>query len=161
MILLGLDPGSRFTGYGIIEKVEKNKSLLHIDNGVIITTDKQTLSERLLVIFEKLSEIILKYKPQSVAIENIFYAKNVQSALKLGHARGAALLVCARHNLPVTEYLPNSVKQAVTGDGHADKIQIQKMVKILFKLPQVPEENAADALAIAFCHANSKLPIKG
>lgn len=151
MIILGLDPGSRFTGYALIQK--KNSEILHIDNGVIVTTDKKEFSERLKIIFDELTIIIQKYNPMTVAIENIFYAKNVQSALKLGHARGVTMLACALHNLPITEYSPTTIKQAVTGSGHADKLQIQKMVKILLKLPQAPEENAADALAVALCHA--------
>lgn len=153
MIILGLDPGSRYTGYGLIQK--KGSQIFHVDNGVIITTDKLTLPERLLVISEKLSEIIAKYQPVSAAIENIFYSKNVLSALKLGHARGVALLECAKHKLKVEEYPPTTIKKAVAGSGHADKLQIQKMVTLLLKLPQSPEENAADALAVAICHGNS------
>ncbi len=153
MRILGIDPGSRITGYGVIDK--QGNRLTHVDNGAIITRSDQPLPLRLKVIHDGLCQIIARYQPEAVAVEAIFLSNNALSALKLGHARGAALLVGVNHNLPVTEYTALQVKNAVVGYGRAAKPQVQQMVKALLKLPEIALEDASDALAVAICHANS------
>ena len=153
MIILGIDPGSRITGYGLVQKT--GTKITHVDNGIIDVTKAVTFEKKLQKIFESIRQIISTFNPAEVAIENIFYAKNVQSALKLGHARGSALIAFSVENKPVFEYTALQVKQAVTGFGKAEKTQVQKMTKTLLNLPQVAEENAADALAVALCHAHT------
>lgn len=153
MRILGIDPGSRATGWGLIEK--QGNRLLHIDNGVITTRANEPLSDRLGTIYQHLSQVIHRYTPTAVAVEEIFMAKNALSALKLGHARGVALLAGFNHDLPVAEYSALQVKSAVVGYGRAGKQQIQEMVRILLKLPEIAQEDASDALAVAICHAHS------
>jgi len=153
MKVLGIDPGSRITGYGIIEK--QGNRLLHIDNGAIFTDTAGDFPLRLHKIFISLSEVIAKYKPDTMAIEQIFFSNNVQSALKLGQARGAAIVAGVNAGLPVSEYTALQVKQAVVGHGKAAKEQVQQMVKILLNLPEIAQADASDALAVAICHANS------
>ncbi len=154
MIILGLDPGSRFTGYGLVEK--QGGRVTHIDNGTIVCTDALSFDKRLVLIYNGIEQLIKKFKPDAVAIENIFYSKNAQSALKLGQARGSALVAASKQELPIFEYTPLVIKQAVVGHGQATKDQVQKMVKMLLNLPQVAEENASDALAAAICHAHAE-----
>jgi crossover junction endodeoxyribonuclease RuvC len=153
MRVLGIDPGSRITGYGIIDK-EGNR-LLHVDNGAIFTDSHKDFPTRLQRIYRGLTEVIERYHPDAVAVENIFFATNVQSALKLGQARGAAIVAGVNAGLPVYEYTALQVKQAVVGHGRADKQQVQKMLKVLLNLPEVAQEDASDALAAAVCHAHS------
>jgi len=153
MRVLGIDPGSRITGYGIIDK-EGNR-LIHVDNGAIFTDSHKDFSLRLQRIYRGLTEVIERFRPDSVAVENIFFATNVQSALKLGQARGAAIVAGVNAGLPVFEYTALQVKQAVVGHGRADKQQVQKMLKALLNLPEVAQEDASDALATAVCHAHS------
>lgn len=153
MRILGIDPGTRITGYGIIDK-EGNR-LVHVDNGGIFTRADMDLADRLKVIYDGLCQVIKVYAPEAVAVEQIFLAKNALSALKLGHARGAALLVGVNHGLPVFEYSALQVKSAVVGYGKAEKVQVQQMVKVLLKLPEIAQEDASDALAVAICHANT------
>jgi len=153
MRILGIDPGSRATGWGLIEK--QGNRLLHIDNGVITTRADEPLGDRLGTIYRHLSGVITGYAPTAVAVEEIFMAKNARSALKLGHARGVALLAGFNHDLPIAEYSALQVKSAVVGYGRADKKQIQEMVRILLKLPEIAQEDASDALAVAICHAHS------
>lgn len=153
MIVLGIDPGSRKTGYGIVQQL--GNRLIHIDNGAIFTDTAIDFSGRLKKIFDGLTEIIAQYEPVQVAIENIFFATNPQSALKLGQARGAAIVAAVNCGLPVAEYTALQVKQAVVGQGKAAKDQVQKMVKMLLNLPEVAQEDASDALAVAICHINS------
>ncbi|HDR46132.1 MAG TPA: crossover junction endodeoxyribonuclease RuvC [Geoalkalibacter subterraneus] len=153
MRILGIDPGSRATGWGLIEK--QGNRLLHIDNGVITTRAAEPLGDRLGTIYQHLSGVITRYAPTAVAVEEIFMAKNARSALKLGHARGVALLAGFNHDLPIAEYSALQVKSAVVGYGRADKKQIQEMVRILLKLPEIAQEDASDALAVAICHAHS------
>ena len=153
MRVLGIDPGSRITGYGIIDK-EGNR-LVHVDNGAIITDSHRDFPMRLQRIYRGLTEIIEQYRPDAMAVENIFFATNVQSALKLGQARGAAIVAGVNAGLPVFEYTALQVKQAVVGHGRADKQQVQKMLKALLNLPEVAQEDASDALATAVCHAHS------
>jgi crossover junction endodeoxyribonuclease RuvC len=153
MRVLGIDPGSRITGYGIIDK-EGNR-LIHVDNGAIFTDSHKDFPLRLQRIYRGLTEVIERFRPDAVAVENIFFATNVQSALKLGQARGAAIVAGVNAGLPVFEYTALQVKQAVVGHGRADKQQVQKMLKVLLNLPEVAQEDASDALATAVCHAHS------
>ncbi|MDO3379212.1 crossover junction endodeoxyribonuclease RuvC [Geoalkalibacter halelectricus] len=153
MRILGIDPGSRATGYGLIEK--QGNRLRHLDNGVILTGGEAPLSERLGIIYRDLGGVIDRYAPTVMAVEQIFLARNALSALKLGHARGVALLAGIHHELPVFEYTALQVKSAVVGYGRADKAQIQAMVRVLLALPEIAQEDASDALAVAICHAHS------
>ena len=153
MKILGIDPGSRITGYGII--VKEGNRLIHVDNGAIFTDGEKDFPLRLQKIYRDLTSVIEHYRPEVVALENIFFAKNVQSALKLGQARGAAIVSGVNAGLPVHEYSALQVKQAVVGHGKAAKIQVQQMLKILLNLPEVAQEDASDALAVAVCHAHS------
>ena len=151
--ILGIDPGSIHTGYGIIEsKGNHNK---HIING-IIKVKGETLAEKLKIINSEITTIIKKFEPDEIAIEKVFMHRNADSALKLGQARGAAITACAMNNIPLFEYSANQVKQACVGKGHASKEQVQHMIKILLCLEKKPLTDAADALAIALCHANSR-----
>lgn len=153
MRVLGIDPGSRITGYGIVEK--SGNRLIHIDNGAIFTDSAADFPGRLKQIFDGLREIIAQYQPEQVAIENIFFSTNAQSALKLGQARGAAIVAAVHSGLPVAEYTALQVKQAVVGQGRAEKGQVQKMLKALLGLPETAQADASDALAVAICHINS------
>ena len=152
-IILGIDPGSRKTGYGVIDDV--NGKPHYVSSGVIRMGAELVLAERLKVIFDSVCEIISQYQPQQLAIEQVFMAANANSALKLGQARGAAIVAACHFNLPVFEYEARKVKQAVVGTGAADKSQVQHMVKTLLKLADTPQEDAADALAIALCHSHT------
>jgi len=153
MRILGIDPGSRITGYGLLEK--RGNRLLHIDNGAIFTRSDAPLDVRLKTIYGELCRLIGDHAPDAVAVERIFAAKNALSALKLGHARGVAILAGANANLPVFEYTALQVKSAVVGHGRAAKIQVQQMVRTLMGLPEIAQEDASDALAVAICHAHS------
>ena len=151
--ILGIDPGSINTGYGIIEsKGNYNK---HIKNGVIKIKAK-TLAEKLKIINLEITTIIKNFEPDEIAIEKVFMHRNADSALKLGQARGAAIAACAINDIPLFEYSANQVKKACVGKGHAAKEQVQHMIKILLCLENSPLSDAADALAIALCHANSR-----
>jgi len=158
MKILGIDPGTRLTGYGLIESC--GNRLFHIDNGVIRTKTEMVLADRLKVIYDGLERVIADYAPETVAVEQIFLSNNAQSALKLGHARGAALLAGVNHALPVYEYTALQVKSAVVGYGKAEKIQVQQMVRKLLNLPEIAQEDASDALAIAICHAHSHTSVQ-
>jgi len=153
MRILGIDPGSRATGYGLIH-LEGNR-LHHIDNGVIRPPQEFDLAQRLLHIYQELQIIIQQYAPDCSAIEQVFIGSNARSALKLGQARGVAVLSAATADLSVAEYSPLQIKNAVVGYGRASKSQVQLMVKALLKLPEVAQEDAADALAVAICHAHT------
>jgi crossover junction endodeoxyribonuclease RuvC len=153
MRVLGIDPGSRITGYGIVD--QNGNKLVHVDNGAIFTDKSPDFAGRLKKIFDGLSEVIEQYRPDEVAIENIFFSTNVQSALKLGQARGAAIVAAVHAGLPVAEYSALQVKQAVVGQGRAEKGQVQKMLKALLGLPETAQADASDALAVAVCHINS------
>ena len=150
--ILGIDPGSRKTGYGLIEH-SGNKSR-HLDSGFIRLNEKETLSERLFILSRELGKIIDRLNPNCGAIEKIFYAKNAQSALSLGHARGVILLKFSERQLPIHEYQALKVNQKVVGAGRAEKSQIQHMVKILLKINESLQEDQADALAVALTHAH-------
>ena len=151
---MGVDPGSRYTGYGIVEG--DGILLRHVRNGVISLSGSQPLPERLSLIYQQLAEIIREVQPACMAIEDVFFAKNVKSALSLGQARGAAILAGINGGLPVFEYSALRVKQAVAGYGKAGKEQMVKMIQTLFKLKIQPNSNAADALAVAICHLNTQ-----
>lgn len=153
MRILGIDPGSRITGYGFVEK--RGSLLLHLDNGGIFTDTKQSFADRLYTIFSGIKELIEKFSPNAVAIENIFYAKNVKSTIQLAHARGAAMVGTLEKKIPIYEYTPLQVKQSVVGYGRASKEQIQQMVKTMLKLPETTYFDSSDALAVAICHLNS------
>jgi len=153
-IILGIDPGSRFTGYGVIN--QQGRNFTYLGSGCIKALSQgEDLASRLQTIFAGVSEIILQFKPDMFAIEQVFMAKNPDSALKLGQARGAAIVAATNNGLIIAEYSARQIKQAVVGNGGADKTQIQHMVKAILKLPSTPQADAADALAVALCHGNS------
>jgi crossover junction endodeoxyribonuclease RuvC len=154
-IILGIDPGTRTTGYGII-KIGNTLQLEPIDFGCIRPPATLKPPARYLALFESLEMLFERYAPNAVAVETQFVYKNVQSAIKLGMARGIVLLAAARHSIPIYEYAPRKAKLAVVGNGGASKEQVQKIVQLLLRLPTLPEpEDAADALALAICHANT------
>lgn len=153
MRVFGIDPGSTTTGYGIIEA--QGSSVLHLDNGGIHLPTSKTLPHRLAIIYNEVTALIERFQPDAVAVENVFVAKNVSSTLKLGHARGAAIVAAVNAGVTVAEYTPSQVKKALTGYGAASKDQIQRMVKAVLNLPELAFEDASDALAIALCHAQS------
>ena len=154
MRVLGIDPGTLTSGYGIV--TEEDHKLFHVASGGISPSAKQPFPKRLGKIYDELEKIIGKYKPQVVVIEDLFVSNNIKAALKLGHARGVAILAAVNAGLPVFEYAPTEVKQAVVGTGKAEKKQVQSMVRALLDLPKVPQPaDAADALAAAICHIHS------
>jgi len=153
--ILGIDPGSRVTGYGVIAK--KANRLYYVTSGVIRLGNKYTFNERLQVIFDGLCEIIKTHQPTVAGVEDVFVAANPRTALKLGHARGVAVLSALQNGLKVYDYTPRMVKQAVVGYGNADKQQVQQMVRVLLQLSKQPTSDAADALAVAMCHANQTI----
>jgi len=151
--ILGIDPGSRFTGYGIIEvHGDRAECVAH----GVIRTGKGEFSQRLGTIFSDLRDLIRDHQPDQAAIESVFINRNPGSALKLGQARGAAVCAVIAHGLPVYEYSPRSVKQAVVGRGSADKAQVSHMVSVLLKMQGDIGEDAADALAVALCHRHTQ-----
>ena len=154
MIIMGIDPGFAITGYGIIEY--KNNRFKVLDYGAITTQSDLKLSERLLVLNDRLEELISLYNPDVVSIEELFFNKNIKTALNVGHGRGVVLLVAAKNNKEIFEYTPLQVKQSVVGYGRAQKPQIQQMVKMILNLEKIPKpDDVADALAVAICHAHS------
>ena len=152
--ILGIDPGSRITGFGVIEVCGQQNTHLH--SGCIKTGSEADLAGRLKAIYEGLSAIVADYQPAEVAIEKVFMNKNADSALKLGQARGAAIVATMQAEVEIFEYTPNRIKQAIVGRGHADKLQVQHMIKILLNLPEKPQPDQADALAVALCHGHSR-----
>ncbi|NLZ16236.1 MAG: crossover junction endodeoxyribonuclease RuvC [Desulfobulbaceae bacterium] len=152
MRILGIDPGSRITGYGLIES--RRNQLEFIACGTIRTAGEANFSRRLLVIFSDISEVISSYAPEVAAVEEVFVARDPRAALKLGHARGAAVVAALHQGVEVFNYSPRRVKQTVAGYGQADKAQIQYMVRMLLRLNAAPSSDAADALALAICHAH-------
>lgn len=150
-IVMGVDPGSVKTGFGLIS-VSSNR-YNHLDNGLVVPPKGMVFKERVAFIFKGICDVIKEFKPDCIAIEDIFIAKNAQSALKLGHVRGAIMSSAIVNGVPIFEYSPTRVKQSVAGIGRAQKFQIQEMVRILLKLGEVPQEDAADALAVALTHA--------
>ncbi len=150
--ILGIDPGLRITGFGVLEK--EGQHLSYVSSGSIRTPDAD-LPERLRTILDSLREVIVKHPPQQVAVEKVFVNVNPQSTLLLGQARGAAICAAVLAGLPVAEYTALQVKQAVVGNGHAKKEQVQNMVQRLLNLSGLPSPDAADALACAICHAHA------
>ncbi len=148
MRILGIDPGSVRTGFGVIE--ERRAQACYVVCGVIAS--KGTVPERLAAIFAGIDEVIETYQPVAMAVERVFLARNPDSALKLGQARGVALVAAARHGIAVFEYTALQIKKACVGVGHADKAQVQHMMRVLLGLSVVPSRDAADALACAICH---------
>ncbi len=151
MRILGIDPGLRVTGFGVLDIV--GQQLAYVASGCIRTPDDE-LPERLKAILDALAEVIAQHQPQQVAVEKVFVNVNPQSTLLLGQARGAAICAAVLANLPVAEYTALQVKQAVVGNGHADKEQVQNMVQRLLNLSGIPSPDAADALSCAICHAH-------
>lgn len=156
-IILGIDPGSRITGYGIIK--EEKRKLIYIDSGCIRTADGD-LGGRLLQIYDGICLLMDKFFPDEVAIEEVFMHKNASSALKLGHARGVAMVAAASHRVPISEYAAREVKQSLVGYGAAEKEQVKHMVVNLLQLASSPQSDAADALAIAICHSHMRNGLK-
>lgn len=155
MIVLGIDPGTAITGYGLIKDLGSKIEV--INYSCIKTSPRISLASRLCKINEELERLINDYQPEVVAVEELFFNKNVRTALAVGQARGVVLLTAAKAGLEIKEYTPLQVKQALVGYGRAEKHQIQYMVKMLLNLEQVPEpDDVADALAIAICHAYSR-----
>ena len=154
MKLLGIDPGLRNTGWGILEV--RDNHLSHVADGRVTSKDKAPLAERLVQLYKGLEEVINTHKPEEAAVEATFVNVNAASTLKLGQARGVAMLVPARFSLPVAEYTPNMIKKSVVGAGHAAKEQVQMMVKTLLPGCLIDSPDAADALAVAICHAHHR-----
>lgn len=152
--VLGIDPGSRVTGFGVVEA--RGNRLVHVAHGRIAAPVHGSFAARLAAIYRGLTAVLAEHCPAEVGIESIFSARNAQSALKLGHARGVALLAAELGGLPVVEYAPMQVKAAVVGYGKAEKQQVQEMVRMLLGLVETPGPDAADALAVAICHAQSR-----
>ena len=153
MIILGIDPGLTNTGYGLVSNIKGNSEL--IDYGIIAPIKSDSTPQRLYTIFSDIEQLIGEYNPTIVSIEEVFYSKNFKSALMLGHARGAAIVAAAKYKIPVFEYSARKVKQSITGNGNADKTQVQYMIKQIFNLKLLPEPlDASDALGIALCHIN-------
>ncbi|MCR6546810.1 crossover junction endodeoxyribonuclease RuvC [Dehalobacterium formicoaceticum] len=156
MIILGIDPGTAITGYGVIETWGNKFKLL--DYGCIRTDAGMFLEHRLEKIYQGVTALINLYHPQEAAIEELFFNKNARTALAVGHARGVIYLAAVHKNVVINEYTPLQVKQAVVGYGRADKHQVQYMIKTILKMPALPKpDDAADALAIAICHAHSRI----
>ncbi len=153
MRVLGVDPGSRITGYGLLE--ERNREISFIEAGLVKPPEKMPFSQKIHRIFQGLVEILERSAPDAVAVEDLFYAKNARSSLKLGHARGAALIAAGQHNIPVFEYTPLEIKKSVVGYGRADKEQVRSMVSMMLQLKKQVPLDASDALAAAICHINS------
>lgn len=154
MRVIGIDPGTAITGWGVVEGAGDNLQM--VAAGVITTAADTPLPARLQIIYRELTGIVAEWQPDSAAIEELFFSKNAKTALAVGHGRGAAMLALANANLTITEYKPLEVKQAITGYGGADKRQMQQMVKLLLSLDDIPRpDDAADALAVAICHLHS------
>ncbi len=155
IVCLGLDPGTRNFGWGVVRKV--GTRLVHVAHGIIAVADEGPLGERLVAIEAQLVDVIRAHAPDEASIESLFFAKDAQAAAKLGHARGVAMLVCARAGVSPFEYAPARVKRTVTGAGRADKAQVAQMVRVILGLPQAPRADAADALAIALTHLQGRV----
>jgi len=157
VIVLGIDPGTAATGYGLVERT--GSRLRAVDFGCVVTTPESELPQRLLLIHRAVSELIELHKPQMLGVERLFFNRNVQTAFAVGQARGAVLLAAAQHDLPVFEYGPHEVKMAVTGYGRAGKEQVQRMVQVVLGMDVLPSpDDAADALAVAICLAHAQRP---
>jgi crossover junction endodeoxyribonuclease RuvC len=155
MIVLGIDPGLARMGYGVIEKM--GNRVVHITHGCIKTDRKDTTAgARLSHLYGGLKDLFEEHRPGCAAVEKLFFSKNITSAMGVAEVRGIILLVCEQERVPVTEYTPNQVKQAITGSGRADKKQVQEMIRRLLHLPEIPSpDDAADGLSIALCHIHT------
>jgi len=155
MIVIGIDPGTALTGYGIVEETQAGQ-LRAIEYGIIETSSAQSLEKRLEKLNQSLSQLLILHSPESGAVEKLFFNRNVRTAMSVGQARGVILLALAEAGIEVEEYTPSEIKQAVTGYGGADKNQVQQMVRTLLSLDTIPQpDDVADALAVAICHINS------
>ena len=153
MRVLGIDPGTMVTGYGVVDDI--NGKLSHVTHGTIEGRRKDSFPDRLKLIFDGLNKVIEEYKPDHTALEEVFFGKSVKSAIKIGEARGIAILCAASANIPMAEYAPTIVKRAVVGVGNAQKAQVSEMVKVILALSEAPKKfDASDALAIAICHCH-------
>lgn len=160
MIVIGVDPGTASTGFGVVRESERNglvsDDLEAVDFGVISTPANLEMPLRLLELFEQLNKLLLLHRPDYSAVEKLFFQRNVRTALSVGQGRGVVLLAMAQAGIPVAEYTPLQVKQAIVGYGGADKGQVQQMVRAILGLPEIPQpDDAADALATAICHIHS------
>jgi crossover junction endodeoxyribonuclease RuvC len=159
-VILGLDPGTRHFGWGVVER--RGTRLVHVDHGIVHASDQLPVAERLVLIERALVEVVRAHTPSAASVEALFYAKDPQAAAKLGHARGVALLVCARAGLAIHEYAPALVKRAIAGSGRAEKAQVAQMVRVILGLREVPRADAADALALAVTHLqHASFPVPG
>lgn len=155
MLVLGIDPGTAATGYGLVRELEDG-GLQGVAHGVIKTPAGLPMSERLVILYDQLTEILIHYQPASSAVEKLFFQRNTKTAISVGQGRGVVLLALAQAGSPVAEYNPMEIKQAVAGYGGADKRQVQEMVRMLLNLETIPKpDDAADALAVAICHLHS------
>lgn len=155
MLTLGIDPGTATTGFGLVK--EEGDRLFHINCGCITTTPKESSQDRLKKIYQEIKALIAKFKPDTVAVERLYFGENSKTAMAVGQARGMALLAAAEGKVHVAEYTPLEVKNAITGYGKAEKKQMQKMVQFLLRLTDPPKsDDAADALAVAICHLHSR-----
>lgn len=155
MRVIGIDPGTAITGWGIVEEFASSELTL-VAYGVVTTPAKTPLADRLKTIYAELTSIVAEYQPDTSAVEMLFFSRNTTTALSVGHGRGVAMLALAQADLPIFEYKPLEIKQAITGYGGADKKQVQRMVQLLLNLAEIPKpDDAADALAIAICHLHS------
>ncbi len=155
MIILGLDPGLATMGYGVVEKL-KDDSTVAVDYGVVLTPKDESLPVRLAMLEEGINKILNKFKPEEIAVEELFFSKNITTGIPVAHARGVMLLTCIKYCGRLFEYTPNQIKQSLTGYGKADKIQMQHVVASMLRLSKIPRpDDAADALAVALCHAHT------
>ena len=157
MIILGVDPGTANTGYGLIEI---KSGLRPIEHGLIQTFPHEELSERLRRIYQSIKDIVDKYQPEEIAVEEIFFCRNVKSAISVGQAQGVIVLAASWKGGKVFRYPPLQVKQTITGYGRATKSQVQYRVRELLQLPELPSDDTADALAVALCHYYSRFPLR-
>lgn len=161
MRVIGVDPGIAITGWGVVESSATDDQVHLVAYGAITTPAHTPMPHRLQTIYAELGELLAQWQPGAAALEELFFSKNVKTAMSVGHGRGVAMLALANAGLAIAEYKPLEVKQAITGYGGADKLQVQTMVKLLLKLPDIPRpDDAADALAVAICHLHttSRLP---
>lgn len=155
MLVLGIDPGTATTGYGLVRE-DAGGQLIAIDYGVVLTSSKLPMSKRLLEIYRQLKDIAFLHRPDAAAVEKLFFQTNVRTAITVGQGRGVAILALAEANIPVAEYTPLEIKQSVVGYGNADKNQVQQMIRALLNMKDIPRpDDAADALAVAVCHIHS------
>jgi crossover junction endodeoxyribonuclease RuvC len=153
MVILGVDPGTNYTGFGIIKHSKNN--LIHINNGIIKLPSSKSLPQKLEIIYDELDKLIKLTKPDEFAIETAFYGKNVQSAMKIGYARGVSILAAVHNKIPTSEYSPREIKKSVVGTGAASKVQVSYMIKTILEIKESEMRyDESDALAVAICHAS-------